>query len=59
MENNTGKKDVIIKIAFDYFLNVGYEATTVRMVCKKANIEPPSLYYYFGSKKGLFFAVVG
>ena len=28
------------------------------MVCKKANIEPPSLYYYFGSKKGLFFAVV-
>ena len=58
MENNTGKKDVIIKIAFDYFLNVGYEATTVRMVCKKANIEPPSLYYYFGSKKGLFFAVV-
>ena len=46
MENNTGKKDVIIKIAFDYFLNVGYEATTVRMVCNKANIEPPSVVTY-------------
>jgi AcrR family transcriptional regulator len=35
MENNTGKKEVIMKIKFDYFLNVGYEATTVRMVCKR------------------------
>ena len=58
MENTTGKKDLIINIAFGYFLNIGYEATTVRMICKEANIEPPTLYYYFGSKKGLFFAVV-
>ena len=58
MENTTGKKDMIINIAFGYFLNIGYEATTVRMICKEANIEPPTLYYYFGSKKGLFFAVV-
>ena len=58
MENTTGKKNLIINIAFGYFLNIGYEATTVRMICKEANIEPPTLYYYFGSKKGLFFAVV-
>ncbi len=58
MENTTGKKDMIINIAFGYFLNIGYEATTVRMICKEANIEPPTLYYYFGSKRGLFFAVV-
>ena len=58
MENTTGKKDLIINIAFGYFLNIGYEATTVRMICKEANIEPPTLYYYFGSKKGLFFAAV-
>ena len=58
MENTTGKKDLIINIALEFFLNIGYEATTVRMICKEANIEPPTLYYYFGSKKGLFFAVV-
>lgn len=38
MENTTGKKDLIINIAFGYFLNIGYEATTVRMICKEANI---------------------
>ena len=58
MENTTGKKDLIINKAFEFFLNIGYEATTVRMICKEANIEPLTLYYYFGSKKGLFFAVV-
>ena len=52
------KKQEILKIAFDYFLNKGYEATTLRMICKKANVEAPSVYYYFGSKKGLFFAVI-
>ena len=53
MGKNIGKKDLIIKIAFDFFLNVGYEATTVRMICKKAEIEPPGVYYYFGSKKAV------
>ncbi len=52
------KKELILEIAFDLFLNIGYEATTVRMICRKAEIEAPTIYYYFGSKKGLFFAVV-
>ena len=52
------KKIQIIEIAFDLFLKVGYEATTMRMICKKAKVEAPTVYYYFGSKSGLFFAVV-
>lgn len=58
MVNVTMKKQQIEEIAFDLFLTKGYEATTVRMICKKAGIEPPTMYYYFGSKKGLFFSVV-
>ncbi len=52
------KKRKILKIAFDLFLNTGFDATTVRQICKRANIEAPTLYYYFKSKKGVFFAVI-
>jgi AcrR family transcriptional regulator len=58
MTNSEDKMKVIERIAFDYFLDKGYDATTVRMICKKARIEPPTLYYYFGSKKGLFLSIV-
>lgn len=47
----------IKKIAFDLFLEIGYEATTIRMICKEAEIESPTLYYFFKSKKGLFLDV--
>ncbi|NLL76101.1 MAG: TetR/AcrR family transcriptional regulator [Clostridiales bacterium] len=57
-ETTIDKKQLIEKVAFEYFLTKGYEATTVRMICKKAEVEPPTLYYYFGSKKGLFFSIV-
>lgn len=57
MKNSNEKAKKIKQIAFKLFLEKGYEATTMRMLCKKANIEAPTLYYYFKSKKGLFFAV--
>jgi AcrR family transcriptional regulator len=58
MPNSDDKVKVIEQIAFDFFLDKGYDATTVRMICQKAGIESPTLYYYFGSKKGLFFSIV-
>jgi AcrR family transcriptional regulator len=58
MPNSDDKVKAIEQIAFDLFLDKGYDATTVRMICQKAGIESPTLYYYFGSKKGLFFAIV-
>lgn len=51
------KIEKIRKIAFDMFLEIGYEATTIRMICKEAGIESPTLYYFFQSKKGLFLDV--
>lgn len=58
MPNFDDKVKIIEQIAFDFFLDKGYDATTVRMICQKAGIESPTLYYYFGSKKGLFFSIV-
>jgi AcrR family transcriptional regulator len=51
------KKEKIKKLAFEMFLEIGYEATTVRMICHKAEIESPTLYYFFKSKKGLFLSI--
>ena len=41
----------------ELFLKKGYEATNIREICFQAGIEPPTVYYYFGSKKGLFFSI--
>lgn len=58
MPYSDDKVKAIEQIAFELFLDKGYDATTVRMICKKAGIESPTLYYYFGSKKGLFLSIV-
>lgn len=44
-------------VAFTLFLNNGYEATSIRKICKEAEIEAPSLYHFFESKKGLFLSI--
>ena len=38
MRDSNDKAKKIKKIAFKLFLEKGYEATTVRMLCKKAKI---------------------
>ena len=37
------KREQILEIAFDLFLTIGYEATTVRTICRKAEIEAPTI----------------
>ena len=51
------KIEKIKKTAFDFLLETGYEAATIRMICKAAEIEAPTLYYFFKSKKGLFLTI--
>ena len=51
------KINKIRDIAFSLFLDMGYEATSMRNICKGAGIEQPTLYYFFGSKEGLFFSI--
>ncbi|MGB4660213.1 MAG: TetR/AcrR family transcriptional regulator [Mobilitalea sp.] len=57
MKGSDEKIEKIKQVAFTLFLEIGYEATTVRMICKEAGIESPTLYYFFQSKKGLFLSL--
>jgi len=54
----TGNRDNIVQIALDLFALNGYEATGVQEIAEKAGISKPTLYHYFGNKRGLLDAII-
>ena len=46
--------DRILQVASKLFAEKGYANVSVRDICKETDTTPPVIYYYFGSKKGLF-----
>jgi AcrR family transcriptional regulator len=48
----------ILEVAGKLFAEKGYSNVSIRDVCREASTTPPMIYYYFGSKRGLFNAVV-
>ena len=56
LANNTRER--ILETATDLFAEKGYTGTYVREIVEKAGVSKPSLYYYFQSKEGLFYAVL-
>jgi len=51
-------QDAVLASAKDLFTTKGFASTSVREICDRAGVTPPVLYYHFGSKEGLFEAVV-
>jgi AcrR family transcriptional regulator len=51
-------KAAITAAARRQFAAAGYEATTIRGVATEAGVDPALVLYFFGSKDGLFVAVV-
>jgi AcrR family transcriptional regulator len=51
----TGSK--ILEAASRLFAERGFSNVSVRDICRETGTTPPVIYYYFGSKKGLFEAV--
>jgi AcrR family transcriptional regulator len=49
------KKEEILRVAMELFLEQGYSATSTNAICAAAGINKPTLYYYFKSKRHLFF----
>src|SRR5687767_7312761 len=48
----------ILDTALDLFAVRGYDATAVREICEAAGITKPTLYHFYGSKDGVFQALV-
>jgi TetR/AcrR family transcriptional regulator len=47
----------ILQVASRMFAEKGFANVSVRDICKETGTTAPVIYYYFGSKKGLFDAV--
>jgi AcrR family transcriptional regulator len=47
-------RERLLQSALTLFTQRGYAATTVRELVAEAGVTKPVLYYYFGSKEGLF-----
>lgn len=52
------RRQAILDVATDAFLQHGYEGTTLDMIIAQAGGSRRSLYDYFGDKQGLFGAVI-
>ena len=47
-------KERVLQAATRLFTSKGYAATTVREIVADAGVTKPVLYYYFGSKEGIY-----
>ena len=50
--------DRILNKALELFSKKGYDATSVREICEAAAITKPTLYHFYGSKEGVYRALV-
>jgi TetR/AcrR family transcriptional regulator len=50
--------DRILMSALELFAAKGYDATSVREICETAGITKPTLYHFYGSKEGVYRALV-
>jgi len=57
MDEKSGVKQTILDGALKLFSQRGYEGVSVNELTEAAGITKPTLYYYFGSKEGVFESV--
>ena len=56
-EETRATAEKILEVASRKFAQKGFANVSVREICRETGTTPPVIYYYFGSKKGLFDAV--
>jgi TetR/AcrR family transcriptional regulator len=58
MDVEGGNRATISKTALRLFAERGYEAVGIAELCEASGITKPTLYHYFGSKRGLLDAII-
>ena len=51
-------REKILSVAASLLAEQGYAATSISQICRRAAVRPASIYWAFGSKEGLFAAVM-
>jgi len=52
-------KERLLTAALELFTTKGYAAASVREIVEMAGVTKPVLYYYFGSKEGIYLELMG
>jgi AcrR family transcriptional regulator len=52
-------RERLLQAALSQFTEHGYAAASIREICAAACVTKPVLYYYFGSKEGLYQQLMG
>jgi TetR/AcrR family transcriptional regulator len=53
-QDETAVRERLLESAIDIFNQRGYAASTVREIVEASGVTKPVLYYYFGSKEGIY-----
>ena len=53
-----GTKEKIFTVAAQLFAENGYNGVSMREICELSRVSKPTLYYYFGSKEGIYKALI-
>lgn len=51
---NSETKQTIFNIAARLFAEKGFNGVSMREISEESNVSKPTIYYYFGSKEGIF-----
>ena len=58
MKNETGKREKLIMSAIGLFAEYGYDKVSIRQIAAEAGANSSMISYYFGSKQGLYEAIL-
>ncbi|MBN2549832.1 MAG: TetR/AcrR family transcriptional regulator [Anaerolineales bacterium] len=58
LEGDQSSREHILSVAAQLFLERGFANVSIRDICEKSDVTPPTIYHYFGNKEKLFQAVV-
>jgi len=56
--NAPSARQKLLAAGIDLFTTRGYSATSVREIVERAGLTKPALYYHFGSKDGIYLAIL-
>jgi AcrR family transcriptional regulator len=54
----TDNRDNILETSLQLFSEIGFDAVGIQLIVDRSEITKPTLYHYFGSKKGLLEAIL-
>lgn len=58
MSEQVDNRERILDHALNLFVAQGYDAVGVQAICDAAGVTKPTLYHYFGNKRGLLEAII-